>query len=353
MAEGTVFVDGGAQFADDVIVADGHSDIVVDILRRREAGASHVFGERHAGQLNDAKVRMMMLATGGDGPTQNIGSDDPFWSTMKRLHALLADFDETPEVGSLCTSMAEVDRTIGAGRFAGLMMIEGASPLSDSLERLDIFYRLGIRSLQLTWNARNFVGDGCGESQTRSGLTRFGKALVAEMNRKRMLLDLSHASESLFYSAAETTSAPFIVSHANARALCDHPRNLTDHQIRLLAEQGGTLGLCFFPGFVDPERPSIDRLLDHLDHIAGLVGVRHITIGADFIYFAPEIFAQELEATDRSGMYSGGFSVPDDLQDPRGFLLLARGMKERGYSDHEISDVLGRNLLRLYRDVIG
>jgi membrane dipeptidase len=101
----------------------------------------------------------------------------------------------------------------------------GASPLKTSLDALDLMYRLGIRSVQLTWNARNAVGDGCGESVSGGGLTRFGRVLVAELNRRRMLVDLSHASEALFYSVAEVTDEPFIVSHANARAVCDHPRN--------------------------------------------------------------------------------------------------------------------------------
>jgi membrane dipeptidase len=335
------------------VVADGHSDIVVDILRRRQKGERSVFQRLHAAQLKDAGVSMMMLATGGDGPTQNIGKGDPFWCTMMRIQALLEDFEESAEVVRICTTMAEVDRTIMEGRLAGMLMIEGAAPLGGSIETIDLYHRLGIRSIQLTWNARNLVGDGCAESKTGGGLTAFGESVVAEMNRRQMLVDLSHASEATFYSAAESATAPFIVSHANARAICDHRRNLTDRQLKLLAECGGVIGLCFFPWFIDASRPSLRRLLDHLDHIAGLIGPRHISIGADYIYYAPEVFALELTASDRAGIYAKGFDIPADLKDPTGFRQLADGMSARGFSNDDIVGVMSGNLLRLYRETIG
>ena len=213
--------------------------------------------------------------------------------------------------------------------------------------------RWGIRSIQMTWNARNLVGDGCGESMTGSGLTRFGRRVVGEMNRRRMLIDLSHASEALFFSVAETTEAPFIVSHANSRALCEHPRNLTDDQLRLLGERGGVVGLCMFPWFVEHEKPSVERLADHLDHIVSLIGIDHVAIGADFIYFAMDIFAHELSSKDKTGMYARGFDLPDDLKDLRSLGLLEQIMARRGYSTEDTEKIFSQNLFRLYRNVIG
>lgn len=334
-------------------IADGHSDIVVDILRRREDGERAVFQRHHAQPLRGANHCFLMLSTGGDAPSQNIGSDDPFWCAMVRIEALLADFAESADAVNLCLSMGDVDRSVAEGKLAVMMMIEGASPLRTSLEALDLMYRLGIRSVQLTWNARNMVGDGCGESITGSGLTRFGRSLVQALNRKRMLLDLSHASDSLFFSAIEAATAPCIVSHANARAICNHPRNLTDEQLRLLAEQRGVVGLCLFPGFVDHERPSMQRLLDHFDHIVSVAGIDHVSIGADFIYFATDIFAREIGAKDKAGLYAKGFNIPPDLRDLSAYPLLQEGMRKRGYSESDVAKVFSENLLRVYRDVIG
>jgi membrane dipeptidase len=137
---------------------------------------------------------------------------------------------------------------------------------------VELYYRLGVRSIQLTWNGRNQLGDGCGESETNSKLSRFGKTVVKEMNRLKMLVDVSHASESTFYSAAAVSQSPIIVSHANARTLCDHVRNLTDDQIKVIAGMGGVIGMCFFPKFVDLKKPSLKRMVDHMDHIAAWLG---------------------------------------------------------------------------------
>ena len=167
------------------------------------------------------------------------------------------------------------------------------------------------------------------------------------------MLDLSHASEALFFSAAEVSAAPFIVSHANARAVCNHPRNLTDEQLRLLAERRGVVGLCFFPWFIDSERPSMQRLLDHLDHMATVAGIDHVSIGADFIYFAPDVFAREINAKDKTGMYARGFDIPQDLRDLSAYALLQEGMRKRGYSESDIAKVCAENLFRVYREVIG
>jgi membrane dipeptidase len=332
-------------------ILDGHSDLVVDILRRREAGETAVFLRHHAKSLREAGVALLMLSTGGDAPSQNIGSDDPFWCAMIRIRALLADFEESASAATLCLTMDDVRRARAEDKIAALMMIEGASPLKTSLDALDLMHRLGIRSVQLTWNARNAVGDGCGEAVTGGGLTRFGRALVAELNRRRMLVDLSHASETLFYSVAEVTHVPFIVSHANARTIHDHPRNLTDAQLLLLAERRGVVGLCYFPGFIDSAQPSMARALDHLDHMVSVIGIDHVSIGADFIYYAHEIFAREITAKDNTGMYKD-FDIPDDLIDLRAFRHLENGMRKRGYAEADIRKILSENLLRVYQEVL-
>jgi membrane dipeptidase len=332
-------------------IVDGHSDLVVDVLRRRDAGETAVFLRHHAKSLRDAGVTLLMLSTGGDAPSQNIGSDDPFWCAMLRIQALLADLEESATAVTLCLTMDDVRRAKAEGKIAALMMIEGASPLKTSLDALDLMYRLGIRSVQLTWNARNAVGDGCGESVTGGGLTRYGRTLTAELNRRRMLIDLSHASEALFYSVADVTDVPFIVSHANSRAVHDHPRNLTDAQLRLLAQRGGVVGLCFFPGFIDAAQPSMARALDHLDHMVSVIGTDHISIGADFIYYALEIFAREITAKDKTGMYKD-FNIPEDLVDLRAFRHLEDGMRKRGYFEPDIRKVFSENLLRVYQQVL-
>jgi membrane dipeptidase len=335
-------------------LVDAHSDLVADILRRRERGEKAVLLSTYAQELRDAGIKVMMMSTGGDAPVQNIGSGDPMWCTLKRILAIQRESEESGAAVRLCRSMAEVETTVKEGKLALLMMIEGGRPLRDDVDTVEFYYRVGIRSIQLTWNARNLLGDGCAESASGGKLTRFGKAVVREMNRLGMLIDLSHSAESTFYSVAETSTAPFIVSHANARALCNHLRNLTDDQLKLLAQKGGLVGACFFFRFIDTERPSMSRLLDHVDHIAGLVGTDYIAIGADLIYYALDIFQAELTGGGGSAIYgAGGFDMPDDLRDLRSFALFSKGLLERGYSREDVEKIMGGNLLRLYRKVIG
>ena len=160
-------------------------------------------------------------------------------------------------------------------------------------------------------------------------MTHFGVLLVQEMNRLGMLVDLAHVSQSAFLSALEVTSKPVIFSHGNARALCDHPRNLTDAQLKALAENGGVIGLSYVPGFVDREKPTLERLLDHIDHIAAVAGVEAIGLGSDFD--------------------GGGTLLADATEVPR----ITKGLLERGYGESEVRKILGGNTFRVLQEAIG
>ena len=169
------------------------------------------------------------------------------------------------------------------GKIAALLALEGAEPLQGSPELTDIFYRLGLRALSLTWNHRNLYADGVGEGAAGGGLTRAGRRLVQELSRKGIILDLSHLAERCFFEALELSRKPPLASHANARRLCDHPRNLTDEQLKALASRGGVIGLSIYPRFITGGTGAgLEQLLDHFVHIAGLIGVEHLAFGSDF-----------------------------------------------------------------------
>jgi membrane dipeptidase len=153
--------------------------------------------------------------------------------------------------------------------------------------------------------------------------------LVKEMNRLGMLVDLAHVSESAFFSALQTSDRPVIFSHGNARALCDHPRNLTDEQLTALHKHGGAIGLSYVRDFVDATSPSIERLLDHVDHIATVAGVEAIALGGDFD--------------------GGGTLLANAAQVP----WITKGLVERGYGEQAIRGILGLNALRVLRASIG
>src|SRR5262249_38882258 len=162
--------------------------------------------------------------------------------------------------------------------------IENSDALEGSLNVLRMLHRIGVRSIGVTHNLSTWAAAGNAEARCGGGLTCFGVQMVQEMNRLGMVVDGSHIAERGFYDVLETSEQPVIASHSCCAALCDHPRNLTDDQIRALAQQGGVMGITFVPYFVDPNWkpsdwpavPSLDQLLGHVAHAVEVGGIDHV-----------------------------------------------------------------------------
>lgn len=168
---------------------------------------------------------------------------------------------------------------------ATLLAIEEGGAIDGSLEALRCLYELGVRAMTLTWSNRNDIADGINEEATGSGLTLFGKQVVAEMNRLGMLVDVSHISTAGFWSVIETSTKPIIATHSNAKSLCSHPRNLNDEQIKALAQNGGLAGITFAGQFLEEDwrNACIESVYKHIDYMLNLIGNdEHIGFGSDF-----------------------------------------------------------------------
>ena len=176
---------------------------------------------------------------------------------------------------------AALDATLTSGRCAALLTIEGGSFLTDSLEPLDVIARDGARMLTLTWNAPNAVASG---STSTGGLTHFGEQVVRALEEHRIVVDVSHLNDESFFDVARVATQPFAASHSNSRAICDHPRNLTDEQFSIISERGGVVGLNYFNEFLTAEKRAAtpDDLLRHLDHWLSLGGENTIALGSDY-----------------------------------------------------------------------
>ena len=216
-----------------------------------------------------------------------------------------------------------------AGKLAAVLVIENSDGVEGSLNVLRMVHRLGVRSIGLTHNISSFAADGNAEARSKGGLTTFGVQLVEEMNRLGMLVDVSHISEPGFWDVLEVSRRPVIVSHTTCKAVCDHPRNLSDEQIVALAKNGGTMGMTFVPSFVDAKAPTLDRLLDHFDHAVQLVGADYVGIGSDFD--------------------GGGTLVEDATRFPE----ITEGLLKRGHSEEDVRKILGENHLRVLREAMG
>lgn len=184
-----------------------------------------------------------------------------------------------------CVSKADLQSALAEKKTAAILTVEGGSVLGGDLERLDSLYRDGVRLMTLTWNGTNEIGNGC-FAENPGGLTAFGKAVVQKMQKIGMLVDVSHLNERGFFDVAEYTGKPFVASHSNAK-IVDNPyaaaRNLTDAQIRLLAERDGIIGLNFCADFLgNNEDTGMDAVLRHLTHFLELGAEKALAFGGDF-----------------------------------------------------------------------
>jgi membrane dipeptidase len=282
-----------------------------------------------------------------------------------------------PESLEAASTAADIRRIVKTGKIAALMGIEGGHAIEDSLHALRMFYRLGVRYMTLTHTNTNDWADSEGDLnnpnvQHHNGLTDFGRDVIKEMNRIGMMVDISHVADKTFYDVIATTSAPVIASHSSARAIANHPRNMSDDMLKALAKNGGVVMVNFYDGFLDPRkaelalrsramedelkvkypndpkrvqdeiekwrvandpgRTPLSVLMDHIDHIAKVAGVDHIGIGSDY-----------------DGVPFTG--LPVGMEDISKLPTLTYELMKRGYSDADIKKFLGENLLRVMSQV--
>lgn len=216
---------------------------------------------------------------------------------------------------------------------ATLLAIEEGGAIDGSLEALRCLYELGVRAMTLTWSNRNDIADGINEEATSSGLTLFGKQVVAEMNRLGMLVDVSHISTAGFWSVIETSTKPIIATHSNAKSLCSHPRNLNDEQIKALAQNGGLAGITFAGQFLEEDwsNACIESVYKHIDYMLNLIGNDdHIGFGSDF---------------------DGISHPPYNIQGVQDYKPLIEYLSKY-YSDETINKITHQNVINLLQKVL-
>jgi membrane dipeptidase len=245
-------------------------------------------------------------------------------------------------------SVADVHRAKEQGRVGIVFGFQNIGPLEGDLSLLPIFCRLGVRIIQLTYHFKNVCGDGCKEASD-TGLSLFGCDLIARMNDLGMVVDLAHVGERTARDAIETSRHPAIASHSNAYARVPAYQNKTDDTIQALARKGGVICVTAFPRMLEPD-PTVDTLLDHIDHIARLVGIDHVGLGLDFAEGWPDspIHRKKLLAIDGKI-----YDYPPGIETISKLPNVTRGLVSRGYSDEDIEKILGGNLLRVFAQVIG
>ena len=236
-------------------------------------------------------------------------------------------------------SYDDIIRITDEKKICGLIGIEGGTAIGNDLDKINSFFEMGVRYIGLTWNNSNLISTSAMDETTKgnnAGLSEFGVSAIKRMNEVGMLVDVSHLSEQGFWDVMEISTSPIIASHSNCYALNPHYRNLSDEQIKAIAENGGYIGINFYDKFLIEKIPSggasIEIVLDHIDHIKNIAGVDCIGIGSDF---------------------DGGITPPNELYDATQYPELTKGLVERGYTETEIKKILGGNFLRVFKQVCG
>jgi membrane dipeptidase len=318
------------------------------LAARRRTGERAVFSNYYAPLARQGGVNVIGLVIGGDPPLPGIATDDAWWGSLELLDMLWQEAQESSDTLALCLNCKDIDEAIAEGRIAILATMEGAlaldaGPHPESLANLRTLYWLGLRSLQIVGQGWNRLVDARDGEWPSRGLTPFGEAVIQEMNRLSMVIDVAHVPDPdpLFWDVVEISQDPIIDSHRCARAANDIPRNISDERIRAIAETGGVIGLQFFSSTLASEtgrRATVDDLLRHIDHVVEVAGVECVALGPDFL--EPELLNR---APDH---YAQG--IDDITKLPR----VTEELVRHGYSDTDVCMIMGENVLRVYERIL-
>ena len=353
-----------------MFVLDSHCDTPSQILRLRDLRLdneyAHVdFPKLKRGGVDAAFFALYVPASLDAEPVK------AYEYAMKLLEGVNQTLASNPSIAALAVTEEEARKNKADGRFSVFIGLENASPI-DNIDKAKVFYNKGVRYVTLCHSANNAVCDSCAPKVKKwGGLSPYGKKLVAEMNRLGMLVDVSHVSDDTFYDVLKYSTKPVVATHSCCRALCNHPRNMTDDMIRALAAAGGVIQINFYPLFLDASfaqvladsgieergeliekefiadpgnpqkraawnavqaelqalpRPSYKLIADHIDHVVSLVGIDHVGLGSD---------------------YDGIEVTPDGMEDVSMMPKLFEELRHRGYSEADLSKIACENFFRL------
>ncbi len=328
------------------MIADAHLDLLLELAHRELR-----FGE--AGSF--AHTWLPLLEAGGVGlqvcPVFVELERQPEGTLREALGQatlLVRAARESPDRVVLVRSRDDLE-TVEQGERIGLMLsLEGVEQFGYELWPAETFWELGVRMAGLTWNRRNPYSDGAAED---GGLSRLGRALVDRLVELGVIVDLAHASLAAFAQILEQVGdAPAICSHAGCRAVNDHPRNLTDDQLRELAAHGGLFGLMLHPIAIGHEQRTIDRVIDHLEHAVEICGSDRVCLGGDFTTRLAQVLPPMPEPAD--GLMPPGLRPGagiEGLKGPEDYPALLAALRARGWDEATIDAVTCRSLLGLLR----
>lgn len=300
----------------------------------------------------------------GVNVTVSGGGQEPFAASVANIAEWLGRIDRWPDALLQVRTVADLERAKETGRLGLIFGFQDATALEQDLDRVALFQGLGVRIIQLTYNVRNLLGDGCLEPGN-AGLSRWGHQVVERMDELGLIVDLSHCGQRTTADGIAASRNPVAISHSGCAALHPHPRSKHDAELRALAEKGGVIGIYLMPFLTHPRAPTTADVVAHIEHALQVCGEDHVGIGSDLsitpIDPTPEFWA--LHRSFIAQRKAAGIAAPgespdmlfhvEELATPRRMERIADGLAARGHSDARIEKIIGGNFVRLMREVWG
>lgn len=310
-------------------IVDGHCDSLGEYSLGKRDLKSSQSGHWNIERAKQGGVGLQFLAAYIESEYK---PNQATWRGLQLIQAAHRFIKDNSNEVFLIRNRQDLSLVANQEKLGVLLSVEGGEILGESLFMLDIIYDLGVRALGLTWNQRNALGDGVGELQTNSRLTRLGEATVKRMNEIGMLIDVSHLNEAGFWHVLEISDKPIVASHSCAASICPHLRNLTNKQLQELGRCGGLVGVNFYPEFLSSTgQASLRDIVAHIQHIAEIAGIEAVGLGSDF---------------------DGISETPDGMEHAGKYRELIKELRQAGFSVDEIEKICYRNFMRLLSNVI-
>lgn len=320
---------------------DIHGDIWTDVTVKRQMGLKNIIRDYHLERFRKGNMAGGIFVIWIDPPHD----ERPEERLLESIKAMSSEIWENQDILKVIYNSDDFYQVANENKLAILLGLEGLNAIGEDVESIYTLYQLGFRHTSLTWNEQNALATGARGDISR-GLTILGKDAIKIMESLGIILDVSHANDKTFWDIYNVTTKPFIASHSNSRALCNVPRNLTDDQIKAIGEKGGIVGINAFNEFIhlDREKRTVDYLINHIEHIADLIGIDHIALGFDFF----EYIGNDTSDTFIEDPYVGTVGI-EDISKGNNLVLK---LQERGFSKEDIEKIGYKNFLNLMDKVL-
>jgi membrane dipeptidase len=328
-------------------LVDMHFDLPMDLYEKRNRAnivETEFLPEFEAGNLGVIGVAIYI--------EDHYLPDQALSIAQGQLEKLRDEVGSCPRL-AICTSYDGIQKARASDQIALVITMEGVEPLGNDLNLLPAFYDLGVRSIGLTHARKNAAANGAIFAATGSppdGLTPFGRDLVRECEARGLIIDLAHINAAGFKDVVDLTRKPLIVSHTNARKFNDIERNISDDQIKMIGERGGVIGINSVLVGPTQNESTLDRYIDHIEHVASLIGIDGVGIGFDFFEFIYEQWPEETRRKLEEGLTRPYFI--SDLTNHSQARNLTRRMIERGFSDEHMEKILFRNWMGIFEQLL-